>query len=192
MQAVTWVLGLLYGGFVVAFVLGWIPLIVAVPIVVVVFLLYVPLVRVDDELRLVTDRSPERVREDFQSVDNPLAVFARALADEDGVERNENGGTYVTTRFFGLHTTRTRYEAEQCPNGDLRVRSEKNGSESTVSTVRVESDGTGSRVTVEGGRSGRMSLRTLLLFWVRYNRLAAAFEAYGYEPVDANSRFGLR
>jgi hypothetical protein len=169
-------------------------LIMSFVIILFVFLLaYMPLLYVKDDLRLVTDRSPAQVRDEFQGVDNPLAISAYALADEGGVDVHEDGATYESTLLFGQYTVRIRYATEQRPNGNLIVQSWKNGSESTTSTVTVEpADGTGTLVTVRGERSGRISLRSLFLLLVRTNQLVAAWEAYGYDLIEDKTHIGLR
>lgn len=156
-------------------------------------LLAVPVVRTESEMRLLTERSPAEVREEIQSVDNPFAVAAYALADEGGVGAHEMGTTYETTHWFGLRTVSIRYETEEQPNGGLLVRPLKNGSESIVNTVSIEpADGTGTLVTAEGEHVDRKSLLSLLQLLVRGIRIAGAFEANGYEVVSEQSRIGLR
>lgn len=193
-QAVRWGIVLLSFGFGLSLVFVGLPLLPALLVgLSVVFFVDIPLVRTETEFCLVADRSPAEVREEIQSVDNPLAIWAYARANEGGVEIHENGATYETTQLFGLHTTRVRYEAEQRSNGDLLVRLWENDRESMAATVSVEpADGTGTLLTVGGERSGRMGLQTLLTLWVRWRYHAAAYEAHGYEVVNGESRVEVR
>jgi hypothetical protein len=157
------------------------------------FLLYIPFLHAEDEIRFVTNRSQVQVRDEFQSVSNPLAIWAHAMADEGGIETHENGATYETTQLFGLRSVRTRFETEQRPNGDLLVRTWKNGSESSNSSVSIGSaDSTGTLVTVKATSSNRINLRLLFLLAVRDNQLVAAWEENGYELIDKSTHIGLR
>jgi hypothetical protein len=171
----------------------WLPLLPTMVATLFVFLLLlIPLIRVESKYKLLTDRSPAEIRNEIQSVENPLAIWPHALADEDGVEIHENGGTYERTILFGLRTVRVRCEAEQDQNGDLLVQMWKNGIKAPVATMSVEpADGTGSLVTVDGFTS-RINLRRLFLLWVRKRSLAAAYKACGYEIINDKTRIGLR
>jgi hypothetical protein len=164
------------------------------PIAILLYILFSkPLLYVTDDIRLITDRSPAQVHAEFQGVDNPLAIWAYAQAGEENVDIHENGATYKPTTRFGGRTVPIRYETEQQPNGDLIVRSWKNGTESTISTVSIESaDNTGSLVTVRGGYSNRISLQTLLMLVVRGKYLVAVFEASGYDLIEDKTHIGLR
>lgn len=184
---------LLYVGLLVAIFFDWLSWLPASVIMLsVCFFWFVPFLRVDVGYRLLTDHSPAQTRDEIQSVDNPLAIWYYALADEDGVEIHENGATYETSVLFGLRTVRIRCETEQGPNGDLLVRMWKNGVEAPVATVSIEpADGTGSVVTVDGFTL-RLSLRRLLMLWVRQIPLTAAYKAFGYKSIDNETQVSLR
>lgn len=193
-QIVGWGIPLLlYLGFAFALTFGGISLLPALVVVLVVYLLLnMPFFRAEVNYQLVTDRSPAEVRDEIQSVDNPLAIWEYALADEGGVEVHENGATYERTQLLGLRTVRTRWETKQHSNSDLIVQSWKNGNKAPVATISVEpADETETSLTVSGFTL-RASLQRLLQLWVRENSITAALRESGYEVVADETRYGFR
>jgi len=156
-----------------------------------VALCYAPVVRAGDTIEFRTNHPPDAVRESFLGGVNPLTVGAIALADDDGVEIDRSGVTAETTRLGGLYTTQTSYETEERPDGDLLVRSTKNGTESTTARVSIRPDDGGTRVTVVAEREDRISPRTLALYWLRGTQVRKAWSETGYEVVEAESRVGV-
>jgi hypothetical protein len=183
----------LYAAIFIAHIYEFISNILAFIMAIFILLSSIRFFRLREELQIVTDYSPARVREKFQNVDNPLAIYPRTLTDDDNIKTEENGATYVRSWLFGLYTVKMRYKTRKRSDGDLLMQVAKNGSEYMEATISVEpSDDTGSRVIVEGRYLVRLSLRTLALIWVRQNHTVSALKADGYEIVESETRIGLR
>lgn len=199
MQVATWVLGLLIA----AVAIGLHPHIapaspfprVPLPVVVAlgagIALSYVPVVRVGDTIEFRTDDSPETVRESFLNGVNPLTLPALALADDGEIDVDGEGMTTETTRYAGLYTTRIRHEAGKRSDGDIVVRSTKNGSNSATTRVSIQAEEGETRVSVDTSRGDRISPRTLALYWLRGTQVQKAWAELGYEVVDAESSIGV-
>jgi hypothetical protein len=155
-------------------------------------LLCIPLLYVRDTIRLVTDRSPAQVRDEFHGLSNPLTMLVYVQADEGGIDVHEDGASYERTTWFGKRI-RIRYETKQQPNGDLVVRFWRNESERMNSTVSIEpADGTRTLVTIHSERLGRISLRLLFQTVVCWIYIKAGFEEYGYGFIEDKTHIRLR
>ncbi len=156
-------------------------------------LVVLPVFTVKAELHFVTDRSAVDVREEFKNGDHPIAAWSAALADGDGTEAHENGVAYETSALFGLRTGTVSYETEQQSNGDLLVRTRRNGSESVRNTVSIEAtDEGGAMLTMAGGPVDRKHILWLLQMVARGSCVQALFGEFGYGIVDASLDVGVR
>ncbi len=159
-----------------------------------VFLIIVlPVIRVEEELQLATDRSSAAVREEFKTGDHPLAAWSTAQADDGSIEAHENGVSCEISVLFGLRTVTIGYETEQQSNDDLLVRTRKNGNESVRNTVSIEAaDEEGTKVTVISSITNRKHLWWLFLTAARGGSTRSMFRALGYEVIDSTVDTGLR
>lgn len=199
MRVATWVFGLVIA----AVAAGLHPHIapaspfprVPLPVVVVlgagIVLSYLPVVRVGNAIEFRTDDPPDAVRESFLGGVNPLTVRALALADDGGIDVDGARVTTETTRFAGLHTTRISCETGERPDGDLVVRSVKNGGESAVARVSIRAEEGETRVRIDASRGDRISPRTLALHRIQEAEVRRAWAELGYEVVAAKSSVGV-
>lgn len=156
-------------------------------------LIVLPIFTVEEELQIVTDRSSEDIRERFKNGEHPIAAWSAALADDTDIEVPENGVAYEISTLFGLRTVTVSYETEQQSNGDLLVRTRRNGSESVRNTVSIEAADEGeTKLTMAGGPVDRKHILWLLKMVARGRCVQALFRTLGYEITDGSMDIGLR
>lgn len=156
-------------------------------------LVVLPIFTVEEELHFVTDRSAVDVREEFKNGDHPIAAWSAALADDEAIEAPENGVAYETSSLFGLRTGVVSYETEQQSNGDLLVRTRRNGSETVRNTVSIDAtDEGGATLTMAGGPVDRKHLLWLLRMVARAGCVQPLFGEFGYGIVDSSMDIGVR
>lgn len=146
----------------------------------------VPLLRVDERIEMVTEKSPERVRGEFLDGAIPLIALERERAD--WVERYDGGielGFDPTLWFSGS----VRYDAERRPDGSVVVYGGRTADEAVV-VVEVVEDGDRT-IVVNEGAAGRLSLARVFGAYVRFPHLKAALRLQGYELVDSKTRFSV-
>lgn len=176
--------GLAFG----AYLLDFAPLWVAAVAVVTMAGWFVPVFEPAESFRLRTERSPETVREQLRSVESPLVLGARVLADDDGIEVARNGVTFSVTQYGGLVGSEIRYWTDEREDGTVEIEVTRGDTDPVLVTARPQSDGDGgTRLAVEIAESRRFSLREYAMTAVESDCQETALDAYGYEFEDGET-----
>jgi len=163
------------------------PLLGVVVAVVAVLTLRLPVFRLHSEARVVTDASPEAVREATLGARPPVLVFQWGVADR--VETGD-GVRYHYSTLFGLKSAVLTVDRRETATG-VEITLTADGTPYSTHHVTI-TGGEKTVVTVESDPPRGFGLRRLAGWIAAQRHYAAGLDALGYDVRDYETSFGLR
>jgi len=152
-----------------------------------VLTLRLPVFRLHSQARVVTDASPEAVREAMLGARPPVLVFQWGVADR--VETGD-GVRYHYSALFGLRTATLAVDRRETASG-VEITLVADGAPYTTHRVTI-TGGEETVVTVKSDPPRGFGLRRLAGWIAVQRQYAAGLDALGYDVRDYETSFGLR
>lgn len=153
--------------------------------------LRVPVLETGGIARLLTDATPETVRESFAGPTPPVLALQWGVADE--VTETEDGAVYEFLYLFGLRSTELELTSTD-RDDEIELQITVAGNPWATYHVSVDETGDRTAVDVTSESDRRFGLRRLPQWRFGRRYRDPALEAQGYEPVERefSTSFALR